>query len=155
MDSLFFNPDGTIRKVIPTFRGVGLTDATCKIQVDRYSHISRDGISVNFLDTTNRFKGWKTVFSSPGAWVQYNSVDFGKKQLKNITVKALSETGSTLQIRINSLNGPLIGEIKIPGKANWQDLKTAVKKFVPGIHNLFVILKDHAVVDVDWIRFEK
>ena len=27
LDSLFFNSDGTIKKVIPTLRGVGLTDA--------------------------------------------------------------------------------------------------------------------------------
>ena len=37
IDSLFFNPDGTIKKVNPTLRGVGLTEATGRIQVDRYS----------------------------------------------------------------------------------------------------------------------
>ncbi len=40
IDSLFFNQDGTIRKVIPTLRGVGVTDASRKIQIDRYSLIS-------------------------------------------------------------------------------------------------------------------
>jgi beta-xylosidase len=34
IDSLFFNVDGTIKKVIPTLRGVGITDASKKIQVD-------------------------------------------------------------------------------------------------------------------------
>ena len=32
IDSLFFNPDGTIRKVTPTFRGVGVTSALAKIK---------------------------------------------------------------------------------------------------------------------------
>lgn len=45
IDSLFFNEDGTIRKVIPTLRGVGLTEAKKEIQVDRYSSISEKGNS--------------------------------------------------------------------------------------------------------------
>jgi len=35
IDSLFFNADGTIRKVTPTLRGVGLTDARQQIEIDR------------------------------------------------------------------------------------------------------------------------
>ena len=74
IDSLFFNADGSIKKVIPTLRGVGVTDASKEIQIDRYSNKS-EGVSVDFLDTTNRFLGWKTVFNNPNAWLQYNSVD--------------------------------------------------------------------------------
>ena len=90
IDSLFFNADGSIKKVIPTLRGVGVTDASKEIQIDRYSNKS-EGVSIDFLDTTNRFLGWKTVFNKPGAWVQYNSVDFGKKALKTVTIRAISE----------------------------------------------------------------
>ena len=38
-DRLFFNDDGTIRKVVPTLRGVGIVDARSKIQIDRYSAV--------------------------------------------------------------------------------------------------------------------
>ena len=38
-DSLSFNADGTIRRVTPTLRGVGLTSATNKIEIDRYSRL--------------------------------------------------------------------------------------------------------------------
>jgi len=154
MDSLFFNPDGTIKKVIPTFRGVGLTNATEKIQIDRYTDIDKDGVSINFIDTANTFRGWKTVFSKPGAWIQYNSIDFGKKPLKDITVRVLSKTGGTLQIRVNSINGPVVAEIKIPKNSNWKNMKASLRKFEPGIHNLFVRLKDDSNVEVDWISFE-
>jgi hypothetical protein len=69
VDSLFFNPDETIKKVVPTLRGVGLTDATKEIQIDRYSAKSNEGTSILFLDTLDRFKGWKTLFNSPDAWI--------------------------------------------------------------------------------------
>jgi hypothetical protein len=66
-DSLFFNDNGTIKKVIPTLRGVGITKASDEIQVDRYSQISKSGVSIEFLDTLDRFKGWKTIFTSTGS----------------------------------------------------------------------------------------
>ena len=45
VDSLFFNPDGTIQKVTPTLRGVGITDARKEIQLDRYSRLSKPSIT--------------------------------------------------------------------------------------------------------------
>ena len=110
-DSLSFNADGTIKKVIPTLRGIGITDAKKEIQVDRYTAISNEGASIDFIDTTNRFLGWKTIFNKPGAWIQYNTVDFGKKALKTVSVNAVSETGGTLQIRTGSTDGPVVAEV--------------------------------------------
>jgi hypothetical protein len=152
VDSLFFNDDGTIKKVIPTLRGPGLTAAIKEIQIDRYSKIS-DGVSIDFLDTLDRFKGWKAIFNNASAWLQYNSVDFGKKALKNVLVRAASENG-VLQIHTNNINGPVIAEIKIPNGADWKIVKAPMKKFQPGVQNLFVVSKDSGPVKVDWIKFE-
>jgi hypothetical protein len=151
---LFFNEDGTIQKVIPTLRGVGLTNAKQKIQIDRYTKRSNDGASIDFIDSLTRFNGWKTIFSQAGAWVQYNSVDFGKPTLKTISVRALSESGGTLQIRSNNINGVLIAEIKIPKSNNWEITKAPVVKLQSGIQNLFVVLKENKKIEVDWIGFE-
>jgi hypothetical protein len=82
IDSMFFNADGTIRKVLPTLRGVGLTDATSIIQLDRYSCSSKIGVSTAFLDTTNTFKGWKVVLEAKNSWVQYNGVECKPQNLK-------------------------------------------------------------------------
>jgi len=154
IDSLFFNEDGTIQKVLPTLRGVGQTNAKQKIQIDRYTQRSNDGASIDFIDSLNKFNGWKTIFSQAGAWVQYNSVDFGKPTLKTITVRALSQTGGILQIHANDINGLLIAEIKIPKSSNWKITKFPVLNIQSGIHNLFVVLKDNKKIEVDWIGFE-
>ncbi|RZJ81756.1 MAG: alpha-N-arabinofuranosidase, partial [Chryseobacterium sp.] len=87
-DSLFFNTDGTIRKVKPSLRGVGLTNASDSIQLDRYSKISRTGASIAFLDTLRKFDGWKLQLKEMGAWVHYNSVDFSKRKFKALRIKA-------------------------------------------------------------------
>lgn len=154
VDSLSFNEDGTIKKVIPTLRGVGLTKATKEIQIDRYSKISDKGASIVFLDTLNTFRGWKTILNEAGAWIQYNNVDFGKNALQSIFVKAVSEKGGTLQIHNGSINGPLVAEVTIMKSNDWKIAKAPLLKFQSGIQNLFIVLKGKKEVAVDWIRFE-
>ena len=154
LDSLSFNDDGTIRKVIPTLRGAGLTNASEKIQVDRYTQISGSGVAIDFLDTLDRFKGWKTSFTTAGAWVQYNSVDFGKKKLKNITINSQSEKGGVLQIRVNSVDGSLLSEVNIAPGSNWVTIKNALSRSQKGVKHLFVVSKSDSPIAVDWISFE-
>ena len=154
IDSLFFNPDGTIQKVIPTLRGVGLTDATKQIQIDRYTAKSNEGVSIAFLDTANKFEGWKTIFDKAGGWIQYNSVDFGKKKIKSVNINVESNTGGVLQIRLDDLKSPVVAEIKIPKGNEWKITKALVPSFKPGVHNLFVTLEDGSNVEVDWLSFE-
>lgn len=151
-DSLFFNADGTIKKVIPTLRGIGVTDPAKEIQLDRYSGKS-DDVAVDFLDTANRFRGWKTVFKNGHGWVQYNSVTFGKK-LKTLTVKALSKTGGTLLIRLNGAQGPVIAQVKIPATYAWKDVRTSLSAFKSGVQHVWIELKEGNDVEVDWLRFE-
>ena len=151
-DSLSFNADGTIQKVIPTLRGIGITDAAKEIQIDRYSAKS-DGASIDFLDTTNRFLGWKTILEKPEAWIQFNTVKFGKETAKTISVKAASATGGTIAIRAKDFSGPVIAELKIPKGSNWNIVKKSIAGMSPGVRNIVVQLKGNGMVEVDWISF--
>jgi hypothetical protein len=151
---MHFNPDGTIQKVIPTLRGIGITKATDKIQMDRYSKISDTGISISFLDNSNTFAGWKTVFNTSGSWIQYNNVDFGQKKIKSVVVKGFSEKGGVLQIRNKGIDQSVIAEIVIPKGSTWTEIKAPVLKFESGIQNLFVTSKNDNQMEVDWIKFE-
>lgn len=154
VDSLFFNPDGTIQKVRPTFRGVGVTSASRQIEADRYSRISPEGVSVSFQDTLNSFSGWKTIFHSRNGWIQYNAVDFGKDKLKRVEVNASSSGDGKLQIRLDNPGGPIIAELKIKKSSGWNVCEARLSKFLPGIHNLIVISGSDTPVEVDWIRFK-
>lgn len=153
-DSLFFNADGTIQKVVPTYRGIGVTKANTQIQTDRYSAIAGKGASIAFLDTAHKFRGWKTVLEAAGAWVQYNNVDFGKKKLRSVTARVQSPNGGTLQIRINDREGPVLAEIQVTAGNKWQPVKVPLVRFEPGLHNLFVVSKDNNRVEIDWAGFE-
>jgi xylan 1,4-beta-xylosidase len=154
IDSLFFNADGSIRKVNPTLRGVGLTKATDSIQPDRYSRLSDTGAAIAFLDTANRFEGWKTVLHGANAWVQYNSVDFGDTPLHSVSVRASSVDGGDLQVRIDAVDGPVIARLTVHGGGNgWQMVTAPLEKYQPGVHPLFLLWQNSAPVEIDWLRF--
>jgi GH43 family beta-xylosidase len=153
-DSLFFNSDGTIKKVVRTLRGIGITDATKDIQIDRYSDKSSEGTSIDFLDTTNRFLGWKTIFAKPNAWIQYNTVQFSKKASKSVSLRAASTTGATVVIRLKDATGPVIAEVNIPKGSAWGTVRKSISSLAPGVKNLVVQLKGDGKAEVDWVRFE-
>jgi len=153
-DSLFFNADGTIKKVIPTLRGIGVTNAISQIQIDRYTAKADEGVIVDFMDTSNRFNGWKTTFSKSNAWIQYNTVDFGKKKLKSVVVRAIAESGGTLKIHVKSIDGPVVAEVKIPKSNKWKLIKARLLKFEGGLQDLFIVSGDNNQIAVDWIKFQ-
>jgi len=150
---MFFNADGTIQTVVPTSRGVGISKATNKIEIDRYSIKSDTSVAVALQDTLQPFNGWNTVMNKKNDWIQYNSVDFGEK-LKKVQVNAKSEKGGTLEIRLDKADGPLIAEVKVPKGSNWKTIETKVSNYQTGIHNLVVLLKDENKTEIDWVKFE-
>jgi hypothetical protein len=153
VDSLTFNADGTIQKVIPTLRGVGISSALKNIEIDRYSAISEKGASIALLDTISTFKGWKTSLKSNGAWISYNAVDFGSKKLKSVQVQAAAPKATSIEIRLDNPNGLLLAEVKIPAGSGWTTINSKVLKFKKGINNLVVVQKGENPVELDWVKF--
>ena len=153
-DYLFFNEDGSIQKVIPTHRGVGISSALKEIQIDRYSTVSPEGVSVAFVDPDQKQKGWKVIMAARDAWVQYNKVDFGDKKVSTVNVNALSSTGGSIEIRIDSKDGPLVAQVGIANSTDWNEAPATVSESPAGIHDVFVILKDAKTVEIDWIQFK-
>ena len=154
IDSLNFNPDGTIQKVIPTLRGVGLTNARSRIQIDRYSALQGKGIGIEYLDKNNCFAGWKTLFSKSNTALIYNKVDFGKEKVAEITVRAKSAKGGVLVVRADGTKGNIIAKVKIPRSAAWKNVRAQVLHAPQGVHALHVSLQSGADVEVDWIGFD-
>jgi GH43 family beta-xylosidase len=152
-DSLFFNADGTIKKVIPTLRGVGLTKANAKIQIDRFSDKGQDA-TVAFIDTAKKFDGWKSTLSaSAQGWIRYNRIDFGKASTQRVTARAWSAAGGELEIRTGSPTGMVIGTVKVSEGMAWSDFSAPVKNELSGVKDLFFTAKG-STVEVDWVSFK-
>ena len=153
-DYLYFNDDGTIQKVVPTLRGVGITNALSEIQIDRYSAISPEGVTVTFVDPNQKHNGWKATLTARNAWIRYNKVNFGRKKLKSVSIKTSSTSGGVIDIRIDAIDGPLLAEVEIEDNTDWNVVNLTLSESPSGTHDLFVILKDSKTVEIDWIKFE-
>ncbi len=153
-DKLFFNADGTIQKVTPTLRGVGLVDAGSEIQIDRYSAMSPGGIAISFLDDANPYAGWKTTFSADKSWVRFNEVDFGRGGRKSIDLRAKASGESALEVHLDQPDGPLLGRVRVGPESDWKIANSGGKKKLPaGVHDLVVTQAGAGPVEVDWITF--
>lgn len=154
IDYLYFNDDGTIQKVIPTLRGVGIVDAKSKIQIDRYSDISKEGVSDSFLNPTNTFEGWKISLNGPDTWVRFDKVDFGNGALKSVNARAVSATGGTVEIHLDKADGPLLAKVKIRKGSEWKVIHSKLVNVPAGVHDLIVTQNKNNNVELDWISFE-
>lgn len=154
VDSLSFNSDGTIVKVKPTFRGVGLTPAKSFIQIDRYSQISGPEVRIQFLDSIQPFLGWKTVFSKSGSWIKYNAVDFGKGNFKSLEIRVKAIEGGKLLLKTDGGKGKSQTILIIPKNADWQIVKTSFSKECKGNQNIVLSAESPNLMEIDWIKFE-
>lgn len=148
IDSLKWNPDGTIQKVVPSFRGVGVTDATSEIQIDRYSYVKGNPV-VDFVNPDQPFQGWFVRMNKQGQEVIFNSVYFQKKKYKQIIVRYRNNIESNVSLSVSDTKT----EIHFPFHSDWTTLSFPLNKKIEGIRNISLLL-DSGNIDIDWIRFE-
>lgn len=154
IDSLFFNPDGTIRKVLPTLRGVGLTKSSTKIQLDRYSCVSDSGTKVVSNDTTNYFEGWNIILENKNAWVKYNSVLFESDTNRWMTLRYKAPQGAVVGIRLRGTKWCYDHALKIPAANTWTIARIPLKGPKHGVYHLECENMQQNQIGIDWIRFE-
>lgn len=129
-DSISFNADGTIKEVVPTLRGIGITDASEKVQIDRGKLYN--GASIEYNDTVNRFDGWKAILP-PGAYIDYYSCSIPAGDYK-VWVNTPGRWGRR-QLQ-------LIGQT---------ELKLEVIPQSNGLSTLRLINNGKSTAEVDWI----
>ena len=151
-DSLFFQEDGLIKKVEPTLRGVGIVDASEKIQVDRCSGKSEE-VSISFNNPDEPFEGWHIELKSKGDWVKFDKVYFSEG-MKKMEVRVAPESEGKLEIRTGSRNGPVLSEIDITGNSDWEIYEADLQNYNSREHNLYLTLQE-GNAKVDWIRLSR
>ena len=163
IEKVSFNADGTIQEVKQTLRGVGITPATGRIEIDRYSSVS-DGVATGFNDTIATFNGWHATLEKKGSWLRYNDVDFAGISDSYVVVKAKANTNTSFTIRDKSEKGKVIARLTITlegetgpfrrsMRGQWMTLTVPVK-FVPkGTTNLCVVCEGPEV-SIDWLQFK-
>ena len=163
IEKVSFNANGTIQEVKQTLRGVGITHATDRIEIDRYSSVS-DGVTTDFNDTTSTFNGWHATLEKKGSWLRYNDVDFAGISDSYIVVKAKANTNTSFTIRDKSEKGKVMAKLTITVegetgpfrrdmRGQWMTLTVPVEYIPKGITN-FCVVCEGAEVSIDWLQFK-
>ena len=159
IEKVSFNADGTIQEVKQTLRGVGLTQAKSKIEVDRYSSAG-DGVSIDFNDSTDTFRGWHATLANTGSWLTYNDVDFSNITAGYVSVKVKANANTYLTIREGSAEGKLIAKLAINVetprydlRGKWTILTYALDEMPRGTTDLSIVCEG-AEMSIDWMQFK-
>ena len=175
IEKLFFNADGTIQEVKETMRGVGINQATEKIEIDRYSQASAD-VTTTYVDTTNYMRGMGVTMPQKGSWSMYKDVDFDCITDGYLVLSAKAADDTEFCLREKNAKGKVIARFKMTvrppeppagaaanpmmGRFN-RDLRgqwltqTATLEYTPkGTTDLVVTNEGNGAVTVDWVQFK-
>jgi len=151
IDKISFNADGTIMQVTPTLRGVGITPAGEKIQVDRYSAIYHVASYIDFLDPQRPFDGWFVSLGRSGTWVRYDDIDFGASAPSSMTVRYRAPKASKASFWLSDEDS--LGSFDFPASESWKEIRLSLAGNPTGIGSI-KILMENAGMDIDWISFD-
>ena len=169
IEKLFFNPDGTIQEVKQTMRGVGINQATEKIEIDRYSSASND-VTTQLIDTVNTFRSFQANLPKKGSWICYKDIDFNCLTDGYLVVSAKAADNTAFYIREKSADGKIIAKIDMTVKPEtpagmpamfrrdysnqWLTLTAPLAYPLKGISDLVFTCEGDAGVSIDWIQFK-
>ena len=167
VDSLTFNPDGTIRQVIPTLRGVGITDAGGKVQIDRYSAVSDKGTELRFTyeenipaDTTLRFEGWKILMDQK-SWVRYEKAEVKQRAASKAIMRVRATMGAEFKLELQPvMHSAALPKVSAPLKVEetdgWRVISLDIPVVAPGVYDITLTNTGKTDgVEVDWISLGK
>ena len=163
IDKITFAKNGDIIEVKPTIRGVGINPCTSRIEVDRYDEPGK-GVTVEFVDTANTFKGWYATLTDKDSWLTYRDVDFsdlGASGYLIANVKA--ENNTELIIKEKNAKGKTLAKVKgvcmTEGqfrrdlRGRWMTLTSSLDYIPKGVTDLYITSAD-GNLSIDWIQFK-
>src|SRR5690606_32972794 len=110
--------------------------------------------------TVSKRKSGETAIGGfdKGQWIKLENVDFGAGK-SSIKVRAASGAHSkkaSIQIRLGSKEGELIGEIKVPveGWNAFKEVDAALSKETSKISDIYIVSQSGGVI-LDWVEFIK
>lgn len=115
--------------------------------IDASAYINKEGIH----ETNDALDGTSIGKFEENAWIQYNDIDFGEGEAKVFMIVAAPQEKTRLELRIDSLNGEIIGSLEMID----QDCGTYFKEYytpiktIRGVHDLYICSKDASDVSID------
>lgn len=152
-----YNADGTINQV-PYFRDVTVDQIE---NFNPYRRVEAEtmawgyGLKTAPLGVRNMY----VYHIDNGEHIQLRGVDFGKKGAKKFSVSAAAVKGGTIELRLDSPTGPVVGKVEITptGSLDTYRTFTAKVKGAKGVHDLYLVFTGDGsdLFRLDYWRMQK
>ncbi|MGC4074886.1 MAG: glycoside hydrolase family 43 protein [Nibricoccus sp.] len=151
-----FNDDGSIQKVAYTSDGPpqkGHLNPYVRVEAETFADqlgIETEPCSAGGMNLTH---------VENGDWILIKGVEFGSKGAKRFTASVASaETGGTIELRLGSPTGKLIGTCKVSGTGGWQAWKSVSCKVsdATGVQDLYLKFEggNKQLLNIDHWKFQ-
>jgi beta-glucosidase len=121
---------------------------------------SQQGVQVE--TTTDTGGGQNVGFIAPGDWIAFPGIDFGTPTALHVITRRASgsSTTGTVQYRLDSTTGPIIGSFSVANTGGWQtwgSVTTNLSASVTGVHTVFVTFTGPGgdFVNLNWFQFSR
>ncbi len=160
-DYMEFKPDGSIKKVTPTLRGIGAPMVGDTIQIDRTELMN--GAQSVFVSGTTEPTGWMVAEARTGATVTFTNVDFGDGTATKMQARMASgQRIGSVEVRQSTANGKLIAQFPITftgGWDQWQTVEADIETQLTGKQNICVVFMAEPghtkTANLNWLMLQK
>ena len=152
-----YNPDGSFPTILPTKDGPAPVGHLNPYETIKAATIAWE---VGVQTATSPTAGVYVTGIHDGSYIKVRSVDFGSKGAKSLAACVAAAAGSSIEVHLDSVEGPLVGTIAAAGTGGpdqWK-VQTAPISGAKGIHDLFFVFKGTlgaAPFDFQWWKFSK
>ncbi|MDA3927348.1 MAG: glycoside hydrolase family 43 protein [Prolixibacteraceae bacterium] len=150
-----YNSDGTIPLIKPTKEGVKesvfFINPYTRVQAETMAW--SEGVKTAGDMQTNVF----VTKINQGDYIKVRNIDFGKGAKKFEANVASDLSGGSIEIRIDSNEGQLLGTLEVTGTGgdkNWKTQSCKIDK-AKGVHDVYLVFKggDGELFNFDWWKF--
>jgi glucosylceramidase len=140
-----------------TWSGTSSTSPTlaAKTQIQASSFSSVAGLQTEA--TSAPTGGFDVGYADGGDYALYRNVDFGSS-VRSVKMQVASAgSGGAIELRLDSVDGPLVATVAVPVTGGWQTWKTVSAKVTgaSGVHDLYLVFTGgQSVGNVNWFRFK-
>ncbi|MDG0811509.1 carbohydrate-binding protein [Cohnella rhizosphaerae] len=124
-------------------------------QIEAEAYNGQSGIQTE--PTSDAGGGSNVGFIDNGDYLTFNGVDFGSGASSVQARVASAAGGGSIEFRLDSLTGTLIGTVAVSGTGGWQNWTTASGQVsgASGVHNLYVKFTGGAgnLMNLNWFKF--
>ncbi len=133
----------------------GTTTIAATSQIQASSFTVESGLQTE--DTGDTTGGYDLGYVTPGAYAEYENVDFGNG-VNSVSVRTASGgNGGTLKFYLDNMTGSPIASVALPVTGGWQNWSTVTSSVsgASGVHNVYAVFGGTGgIANLNWFQFQ-